>query len=101
MDQCQILVMLTDWDEPFKVNTNAGTFVDQENDPHIVAYAKFESPENTGGQYKEFTLPLEWRRPDATPKYAVIVACASYKGDFFTGGVGSMMYVDEFEFIYD
>lgn len=101
MDQCQILVMLTDWDEPFKVNTTTGTFVDQENDPHIVAYAKFESPENTGGQYKEFTLPLEWRRPDATPKYAVIIACASYKGDFFTGGVGSMMYVDEFEFIYD
>lgn len=101
MDQCQILVMLTDWDAPFQVNTNTGTFVDQENDPHIVAYAKYESPENTGGQYREFTLDLEWRRPDATPKYAVVVACASYLGNFFTGGIGSMMYADEFEFIYD
>ena len=101
MDQCQILVLLTDWDEPFKVNTTTGTFVDQENDPHIIAYAKYESSENTGGQYREFTLPLEYRRPDATPKYAVIVACASYKGDFFTGGTGSLMYVDEFSFIYE
>lgn len=101
MDQCQILVLLTDWDAPFLVNTVDKKFVDQENDPHIIAYAKLESPESTGGQYKEFTLPLEWRRPDGIPKYAVVIACASYKGDFFTGGVGSIMYVDEFEFIYD
>lgn len=101
MDKCQILVMLTDWDEPFQVNTNTSTFVDQENDPHIVAYAKFESSENTGAKYKEFTLELDWRRPDAVPKYAVVVACASYLGNYFTGAIGSMMYVDEFEFLYD
>ena len=28
-------------------------------------------------------------------------ACASYLGDYFTGGVGSLLYVDEFEFVYD
>lgn len=99
-DQCQILVILTDWDEPFLVNTTEGTFVDQDNDPHIIAYTKFESPEKTDG-YKEFELELEYRRPDAVPKYAVVVACASYKGDFFTGGEGSVMHVDEFEFVYE
>lgn len=101
IDKCQILVMLTDWDEPFQVNTNTGNFVDQENDPHIIAYAKYESSENTGAKYKEFTLELEWRRPEATPKYGVVIACSSYLGNFFTGAIGSMMYVDEFEFIYD
>lgn len=100
MDKCQLLVLLTDWDKPFEVNTAANIFVDQENDPHIIAYARYESDEDTGGKYREFELPLEYRRPDGIPKYAVVIACASYKGDFFTGGVGSVMYVDEFQFVY-
>lgn len=101
MDNCQILVMLTDWEGPFMINTTDNVFVDQENDEHIIAYGKIESDEDTGGQYKEFTLPLTYRRTDATPKYAVVVACSSYKGDYFTGGEGSVMYVDEFEFVYE
>lgn len=100
-DKCQILVLLTDWDEPFTVNTSEGIFVDQDNDPHIIAYLRYESDEDTGGEYKELELPLEYRRPDGIPKYAVVIACASYKGDFFTGAVGSVMYVDEFEFVYE
>ena len=102
MDKCQILVILTDWDDQFTVNTAQGIFVDQtQANKSIIAYGKLESDEDTGGAYKEFTLPLEYWRPDATPTYAVVVACASYKGDYFTGGLGSVMYVDEFEFVYE
>lgn len=100
MDKCQIVVMLTDWEQPFVVNTSEGIFVDQENDPHIIAYKKLESDVQTDG-YVPFELELDYRRTDAMPKYAVIVACASYKGDYFTGGLGSVMYVDEFEFVYE
>lgn len=110
MDKCQILVILTDWDGQFTINTTEGLFVDQDNDSHIIAYAKYESdmdtwssvnpaPDSNG--YIPFELELEYRRPDATPKYAVVVACSSYLGDYFTGGTGSTMYVDEFEFVYD
>lgn len=98
-DKCQILVCLTDWDQPFRINTTTGHFVDFENDPHIIAYANLQSDEATDG-YVEFTLPLEYRS-GRTPKYAVIACAASYLGDYFTGGVGSLMYVDEFEFIYE
>ena len=35
-----------------------------------------------------------------TPSYAVVVACASYRGNFFTGAVGSTLYVDDFKFTY-
>ena len=102
MDQCQILVILTDWTGPFTINTTEGVFVDQtKENKSIIAYGKFESAENTGEEYREFTLPLEYWRPDATPAYAVVVACASYKGDYFTGGEGSVMFVDEFEFVYE
>lgn len=101
LDKCQILVFLTDWDSPFRINTTKGEFVDLDNDPSIIALGKIESDEDTGGEYREFTLPLEYRDKTRKPKYAVIACCASYLGDYFTGGVGSLMYVDEFEFIYE
>lgn len=99
MDKCQIQILLADWDKPFNVNTTSGRFVDFENDEHIIAYAKYESGEATDG-YREFTLPLVYRS-HRTPKYIVITCCASYLGDYFTGGVGSTLYVDEFSFEYD
>ena len=85
MDRCQITVFLTDWDAPFVVNTTAGQFVDVEKDPSIIAYGRLETDENSGGQYREFTLPLEYRDKTRTPKYVVIACAASYLGDYFTG----------------
>lgn len=100
-DRCQITVFLTDWTAPFRINTTKGQFVDVENDPSIIAYARLESDEDTGGKYREFTLPLEYRDKTRKPKYVVVACAASYLGDYFTGGVGSTLYVDEFEFIYE
>lgn len=99
MDKAQILVFLTDWDEPFVVATSTETFVDLQNDPHIIALGSIETDLDTGGQYKEFECVLEYRS-DRKPKYIVAVACSSLYGDYFTGGQGSVMYVDEWEFIY-
>ena len=100
-DRCQITVLLTDWDKPFRINTTTGTFVDVKNDPGIIAFARLETGEDTGGKYKEFTLPLEYRDKTRRPKYVVIACAASYLGDYFTGGGGSTMHGDEFEFIYE
>lgn len=108
-DKCQILVMLTDWTKQFEVNTTEGIFVDQsKNNTSIIAYGKLESDLDTSTSsdadsngYIPFTVDLEYWREDAVPTYAVVIACASYKGDYFTGGEGSVMYVDEFEFVYD
>lgn len=100
MDKCQIQIFITDWDAPFTVNTTTGTFVDFQNDEHIIAYGKLESDE-TVSEYKEFYIPLEYRDKTRTPKYIVISCCASYLGDYFTGGEGSKLIVDEFELVYD
>ena len=35
------------------------------------------------------------------PTYIVISAAASYLGDYFTGGEGSTLYIDEFSLEYD
>ena len=100
MDKCQIQVILTDWDKPFHINTTAGKFVDIAGDPAIIAHAVMETDIKTDG-FVEFTMPLEYRDLERKPTYVVISACASYLGDYFTGGVGSTLYVDEFEFIYE
>lgn len=99
MDKCQILVFLTDWDEPYEINTVEGKFVQFDTDPNIIAFGKLESSTTTDG-YVEFCIPLEYRN-DRTPKYAVVACCSSYLGDYFTGGVGSTLYVDGFSFEYD
>ncbi len=99
MDQCQILVCLTDWDTPFEVNTKTGTFVDFDNDSAIIAFAQFNTSDSSS-EYIEFTLPLVYRN-DRIPKYIVIAGASSRYGDYFTGGIGSKLYIDEFELIYD
>ncbi len=101
LDRGQMLFMLTDWDEPFEVNTNLNQFVDQQNDEHIIAYFRRDFDDDSNGVYEEFTYELDYRRPTAIPKYAVIIFCASQGGDEFTGSTDSVMYVDQLEYIYD
>lgn len=98
-DQCQIQILLTDWDGLFRINTSKKQFVDFENDEYIIAHGSLTSGNNDSG-YVKFTLPLVYRN-DRTPKYIVIVAAASRYGDYFTGAVGSVLKVDEFQLVYD
>ena len=100
MDKCRIMVILTDWDAPFRVITTTGQFVDLDNDPGIIGMVQFDSDE-TVSSYREFCLPIEYRVTDRIPKYAIVVCCSSYLGDYFTGGEGSVMFADEFSFEYD
>lgn len=99
-DQCQIVMFLTDWSAPFHINTDAKQFVDQENDPGIIAFGAHYSS-NTDSDYVQVTIPLVYRDIERTPNYVVVAGAASRYGDYFTGGVGSVLLLDEFEFIYD
>lgn len=100
MDKCQIQVILTDWDKPFHINTSKGIFVDLAGDSHIIGYGKLESSKATSG-YEAFEIKIDYRDKQRVPKYCVLVCASSYMGDYFTGGVGSTLYVDEFEFKYE
>lgn len=99
-DQCQILVFLTDWSGPFRINTSNKDFVDLDNDSGIIALGQLNSS-NTDSGYVKFTLPLVYRDATRIPKYLVIAAASSRYGDYFTGGVGSVLHIDEFELVYD
>lgn len=99
MDRAQITIALTDWNSTFRINTKKSEFVDF-NASDIIAFGRLESSD-AHSDYVEFTIPLEYRYTDKTPKYIVISAAASYLGDYFTGGEGSTLYLDELTFEYD
>ncbi len=97
-DICEIYCLLTDWNNPFTVNTSEKIFIDFANDPNIIAYGNITNNASTNG-WKAFEIQLEYRS-NRTPKYCVIVCSSSRYGDYFTGGTGSVLYVDEFEFTF-
>ncbi len=94
-DSCNIYCLLTDWAEPFIINTNTENFIDFENDRNIIAYGGLKTDRNTNG-YEAFDIELVYRSLTRKPKYIVIVAAASKYGDYFTGSTSSTLYVDEF-----
>ena len=100
VDQLQIIAFLTDWTGQFRINTSDKVFVDLDNDPGIIALGQLNSSDSNAG-YVKFTLPLVYRNATSIPTYLVIAAASSRYGDYFTGGVGSVLYIDEFELIYD
>lgn len=101
MDKCQIQVGLFEWDKPFHVNTQTGQMVDfTGTNSTVVAYTKYESDAEVTS-YTEFVVPFDYRRPTTKPTYAIVTACSSYLGDYFVGGEGSQLFVDEFSFVYD
>ncbi len=97
-DLCQVQIFLTDWSAPFQINTDKEQFVDF-NSPAIIARGELHTDETHSG-YVQFTIPLVYRDL-RIPTYAVISGAASMYGDYFTGGVGSVLLLDEFELIYD
>lgn len=97
-DACSIKMYLCDWSAKFRVNTSNKVFL-QDNDPSIIAMCDFSSNAATNG-YVEFNFPLHYR-DNRTPRYVVIVGAASRLGDYFTGGKGSTLWLDELSLVYD
>lgn len=100
-DSCHIYIALTDWDAPLEIRTRPSERqLFNKNDSHVIAYAEYVSG-SSDTQYKQKDLVLDYRYTNRTPKYILIVASASKYGDYFTGGVGSKLLIDNFELIYD
>lgn len=68
------------------------------DDSNVIAYGEKIFDAQTNGMI-EFNISLDYYRSDK-PAYIVVVCSASKGGDYFTGGDGSVMYVDDFELVY-
>ena len=83
-------------------NTDMSTFPDWETDSRVIAYGslKDEQNVNTNGQWQEVNIPLVYRDLTRKPTHLLVVFSASKYGDYFHGGKGSLLYVEDFELVY-
>lgn len=112
LDHGQIYVALATG--PIQVNTGnsdtngvkAGTFMQYDTDPRILGFGeKTWEGESYGSDssLQMLEIPIEWRAAAKTqkPTTLIIVCSASKYGDYFTGSSNSVMYVDDFELVYE
>ena len=105
-DQCAIYIALAK--KTYTVNNKQeNTFIDFEGDENIIAYGTIEgdyvTTDEAANGYTEFTIPLQYKESQfgETPTHIIIVCSASKYGDYFTGGKGSTLYVDDFSLVYE
>jgi hypothetical protein len=100
-DSCHIYVALTDWTAPYEIRTNPKTRqLFDKNASYVIAYGDTVYS-GTMGDYEPFEIQLHYRNTSQVPSYLQITAAASKYGDFFTGGSGATLWVDQFSFDYD
>jgi hypothetical protein len=100
-DKGIVWIALIDTDEPFEIRTNPANrqLFDPEG-PYVVAYGKVEWDSDVT-EWSRFELTLEYTSTSRVPKYILCTASASWLGDYFTGGNGSMLMIDDFELHFD
>ncbi len=100
-DTCIIWCALIDQNTPFEIRTNPNNRqLFDENGSYVVAYGKMEMGGNVS-EYTPFEFELKYKSTSRVPKYILITASASKYGDYFTGGNGAILWVDNFELEYD
>lgn len=102
MDQGQIYVALST--EPVQIRTKNSAKLFNKDDACILAYGEktFTADFGAADTLENLCIPLEYKEAAKTqkPLYLIIVCTASKFGDFFEGGEGSTMTVDDFELVY-
>lgn len=111
-DTCIVWVALGDWELQENPESGEKTAVEirtddkgtgqyfDKNDSHVIAYGEMTCGTNVG-EYTPFSVELEYRATNRKPTAILIVCSASKYGDYFTGGPGATMWVDDFSFEYD
>lgn len=100
-DTCHIYIALTDWTAPYQIRTNpANRQLFNKDADYVIAYGELLYS-GTMDDYQPFEIELKYRDYFTKPTYIQITCAASKYGDYFTGGNGAVLYVDEFSLDYD
>jgi hypothetical protein len=83
-------------------NTKMEEFPNWETDSRVIAYGALPAEQNVDskGEWKEVNIPLVYRTLTRKPTHLLIVFSSSKYGDYFHGGEGSTLYLDDFSFEY-
>ena len=90
MDKCHVYIMLEDWEGATTRPSN----------PKQIAYGEFKSDQEVT-TYMKFNIKLAYSNVVDRPTHIVIVSTSSHYGETYVGGIGSTLYVDEFELGFD
>ena len=52
-------------------------------------------------RYIPFDFTLEYKSTSRVPRYILVTASSSKYGDYFTGGTGAVLYIDDLVLEYD
>ena len=112
MDKGQIFIALWDdsketdsstgesWPKIIKTKSSERMLFDS-NSEHIIAYGTIIFTEATEGEgLIPFTIDLEYRS-NKRPSAIILTCSASYYGDYFCGGNGSEMWLDDLQLVYE
>ena len=112
MDKGQIFIALWDdsketdsstgesWPKIIKTKSSERMLFDA-NSEHIIAYGTIIFTEATEGEgLIPFTIDLEYRS-NKRPSAIILTCSASYYGDYFCGGNGSEMWLDDLQLVYE
>ena len=66
----------------------------------VVAYGSVQYGKDIEN-YTQFEVELKYNSTSRKPTYILCVCSSSKYGDYFTGGRGSELYVDDFSLLYD
>lgn len=104
-DKATIMVIITNWDTPYAVNTaDTSTFftmADLATMEGVIGYGYIEKRESAT-EWAEYTIDITYREDmkNEKPKKLVVSFTPSGFGDYFTGSTDSWMYVDDIIFNY-
>ncbi len=100
-DTCIIWLALIDTPQPFEIRTNPNNrnLFDPEAN-YVIAYGKLEVSNNVEN-YVPFEINIDYKSTEREPRYILVTASASKYGDYFTGGNGAVLCIDDFELMYD
>lgn len=70
------------------------------DDPRVIAYGQFTKG-STVSNWTSEAITLDYKNTELAPTHILVVASSSKYGDFFTGGVGSTLVVDNMKLIYE
>lgn len=112
-DSCHIYVALWHLEEgdheefqgekyPLVIRTKPGAeqHMFSASDPRVIAYGYFTSSE-TVEDWTTKNIPIVYKDTEKEPTHILVVATSSKYGDYFTGGVGSILHLDNMKLEYE
>ena len=109
-DNAHIYMAIGDWgnetgepDCPVLIKTKSSELkLFDKTGPGVIAYGELILTDSTEGEGMiPFEITFNYKDLTRKAKYLVLTASASRYGDYFTGGEGSTLWLDDLEFVYE